>query len=60
MKPQLVKKTLSKKLNHIKKVNIKLSGLINLVIFLFILFICVLLYSKFYDKTLETNNEITP
>jgi hypothetical protein len=54
MKPQLVKKTLSKKLN------IKLSGLINLVIFLFILFICVLLYSKFYDKTLETNNEITP
>jgi hypothetical protein len=60
MKPQLVKKTITKKFNEIKKVNIKLSALINLVIFLFILFICGLLYSKFYDKTIEQDKEITP
>ena len=47
-----MKNTINK--HFIETKNKKLSSLINLFIFIFILFILGLLYSKFYDKN---NNE---
>jgi len=49
MKAKMMKNTI-----ETKNINNKLSSLINLFIFIFILFILGLLYSKFYDKN---NNE---
>tara|TARA_Y100000591_G_C21831525_1_gene699919 strand:+ start:1305 stop:1469 length:165 start_codon:yes stop_codon:yes gene_type:complete len=48
MKAKLMKNTIETKNN-------KLSSLINFFIFIFILFILGLLYSKFYDKDNNVN-----
>lgn len=54
MRPKLTKKKIN--IQEPKIINRKLSSIINLLVFLFIIFISILLYSKYYDKKNKIEN----